>query len=124
MRLVELKPHWLHRGEQRVGVMFLCPRCVAKKLRRPTYLTCFWVGQDKIWRDDDGQMSLVERALREKGLLGWAYKPNDVVPCKRGYAWQMSGGTFENLTLQPSLDASASGHWHGHVTNGEIVGGL
>ena len=36
--------------------------------------------------------------------------------------WTISGGeTFENLSLTPSVDASASGHWHGFITNGEIT---
>ena len=30
------------------------------------------------------------------------------------------GETFETLTLTPSVDASAAGHWHGHVTDGEV----
>ena len=32
------------------------------------------------------------------------------------YRWHPSGG----LTVTPSIDASASGHWHGRITNGEI----
>jgi hypothetical protein len=42
--------------------------------------------------------------------------------------WTRTGDTFETLTLSPSIDASAQDHgthkgWHGHVQNGEIVGG-
>lgn len=38
-----------------------------------------------------------------------------------------SGDTFETLTLSPSLDFSGpgridfAGHWHGHITNGEVT---
>ena len=35
--------------------------------------------------------------------------------------WTRIGDDFENLTIKPSIDGSGSGHWHGHVTNGEIV---
>ena len=35
--------------------------------------------------------------------------------------WHREGDTFETLTLSPSVDASAVGHWHGFITNGEIV---
>jgi hypothetical protein len=35
--------------------------------------------------------------------------------------WKREGETFETLTLTPSIDASTSGHWHGHIRNGEIV---
>jgi hypothetical protein len=32
--------------------------------------------------------------------------------------WQRTGETFETLTLTPSVDCSAWGHWHGFITNG------
>lgn len=38
-----------------------------------------------------------------------------------GHLWTLSGDTFENLSVTPSIDASKSGHWHGHVTNGEVT---
>jgi Family of unknown function (DUF6527) len=41
-----------------------------------------------------------------------------VVPCKEAQAWVITGD-FSNMTVTPSLDASASGHWHGSITNGE-----
>lgn len=34
--------------------------------------------------------------------------------------WTASGDDFETLTVQPSIDTSGKGHWHGHVTNGRI----
>jgi hypothetical protein len=34
--------------------------------------------------------------------------------------WQRAGDTFESLTLTPSLDFSAAGDWHGHITAGQI----
>jgi hypothetical protein len=40
-------------------------------------------------------------------------------------SWVISGDqdmhTFENVTLTPSIDASAFGCWHGFITNGEIT---
>jgi hypothetical protein len=36
------------------------------------------------------------------------------------HRWQRTGETFETLTLQPSIDASGAGHWHGYITAGEI----
>lgn len=35
------------------------------------------------------------------------------------HLWQRSGTTFDDLTLTPSIDASAHGHWHGFITVGE-----
>jgi hypothetical protein len=34
--------------------------------------------------------------------------------------WTMGGQTFEDLTLTPSIDVSAAGHWHGFITNGDV----
>jgi hypothetical protein len=35
-------------------------------------------------------------------------------------AWNVSSRDFETMTVTPSLDASASGNWHGFITAGEI----
>jgi hypothetical protein len=51
-----------------------------------------------------------------------------VVPPKPEIAWTITGtrpsdpseAFPDNLTVTPSIDASASGHWHGFITNGEI----
>lgn len=51
-----------------------------------------------------------------------------VVPCKPETAWSISGtipnrpdaAFIDDVTVTPSIDASASGHWHGHITDGEI----
>jgi hypothetical protein len=42
------------------------------------------------------------------------------VPMREDYAWTFSGKDFATITITPSIDASASGHWHGCITNGEI----
>jgi hypothetical protein len=53
---------------------------------------------------------------------------DDVQGCLPDLAWTVAGGidtaTFETMTVTPSLDGSKGGLWHGHITNGEIVGGL
>jgi len=46
--------------------------------------------------------------------------PADFVPMKSDACWTMSSNTFDAMTVTPSIDASASGHWHGFITNGEI----
>ncbi len=43
---------------------------------------------------------------------------HDVVP--PGIHWQRTGDTFETLTFSPSIDASASGHWHGWINCGGV----
>lgn len=61
------------------------------------------------------KMRILSEALwnKEDGTIG-----KDCVP--PSIHWQRHGDTFEAMTLMPSVDASASGHWHGFITNGEI----
>jgi len=48
------------------------------------------------------------------------YKGIPVVMTNPDFAWGFEGNDFNTLTVTPSIDASASGNWHGFVTNGEI----
>lgn len=43
-----------------------------------------------------------------------------VVLTEPDYAWNFSGNDFNALTVMPSIDASASGNWHGFITDGVI----
>lgn len=43
-----------------------------------------------------------------------------IVPTMPDCAWKFEGNDFATLTVTPSLDCSASGNWHGFITNGEI----
>ena len=64
---------------------------------------------------------LVTREIVEK-IFGdhWG---SIVVLCEDACAWVFNGTDFATLTVTPSLDASRSGNWHGHITGGQIVGG-
>lgn len=112
MHLVDLKPRWL--GD-RQGIAFLCPHC------RKIWLTVYFAATPKKEQF---------RLCREAGICrldedGWPEGADDLVPCRPDFAWRITGGsTFEDLSIMPSLNASASGNWHGHVTNGAIVGGI
>ncbi len=114
MRLGQLDPHWLVADGRRLGMVFLCPHC------QECYLSCFFTPMPHIAGDDyhDCQHALFATVLAEPDV-------RETVPCKQNYAWNASPSveqaTFENLSVTPSLDASASGHWHGHITNGEIT---
>lgn len=119
MKLTDLDPVWLGLEGDHVGIMFRCPHC------RETWLSCFWVGMP-IWGEEiaaprswSGQFGYIREALDRLKLEG--IEENAVVPCSAGLAWNRTGDTFDNLTLTPSLDASASGHWHGFITNGAIT---
>lgn len=53
----------------------------------------------------------------------WIANPIDGLPPTDDATllWQRSGETFDTLTLSPSIDVSAHGHWHGFIKNGEIT---
>jgi hypothetical protein len=43
-------------------------------------------------------------------------------PSDSNLLWtRTDGDSFETLSLSPSIDASAHGHWHGFIKNGEIA---
>jgi len=56
-------------------------------------------------------------------LAVWFKNPIDGLPPTDDASklWTRSGETFEELTLSPSIDASAHGHWHGHIRDGEAT---
>jgi hypothetical protein len=104
MRLTELDPRWStsESGRHGMGINFLCPIC------KDQYLGIFF----------------------ENPIDGGAMATPDELPTAR---WKRTGDTFDNLTLTPSVDASggakdctpasdgtARGHWHGHITDGNI----
>lgn len=110
MRLSELGPRWVHPNI----FVFRCPHC------RNVFLTCKNV-----------EMTRQQTWDALEAGLGEAWN-EIVVPPKPEMAWSISGTApsdpqqafAENVTVTPSIDASASGHWHGFITKGEIVGGV
>lgn len=102
MRLTDLSPRWIYKTKI---FAFLCPHC------RTTWLTCKRVEMS------GGQQREIIGAAFGEDLQG------EVVACKPAVAWRFSGLDFGTMSVTPSLDASPAGHWHGHITDGAIVGG-
>lgn len=108
MKLIELDPRWLN--EARTLLMFRCPHCADKP-----------VGH--------GGVFLTAKSVPMSHKAQWeAFYANDLNPHGKGaiivgtkdeQAWGISGD-FDSLTVTPSIDASASGHWHGFITGGEV----
>lgn len=114
MRLTELDPRWLVVDGKRLGLVFKCPHC------QKCYLSCFFVPMPHISGDDyhDCQYALFATVLPDTEV-------HEIVPCRRDFAWTAmpaaDQATFDNLSVTPSIDASASGHWHGWVRGGDIA---
>lgn len=95
MKLTELNPKfagYTDDGSIKIGILFDCPCCKKQRLHVP-----FSNPIDK---------------------NGWLLKgvtrphfPNE---------WKREGDTFESITLNPSIDFSKIGHWHGSIINGQI----
>lgn len=97
MKLTELEPRWIGIGRgfeftSKFGVTFLCPCC--RKQRVGILFDPILDPDNDAWKAE------------------WAWPG--------GKKWQRTGDTFETLSLSPSIDLSAHGHWHGFITNGEI----
>lgn len=108
MRLTELDPRWFDAryfdgAEWRVGrsgFTMLCPHCRQTRLAVTTR---------KLKMSD--QLDAMMQAHPGNG--------GDIVP--GGYVWNVSGEDFATISITPSIDATASGHWHGFITNGEVT---
>lgn len=116
MKLIDLEPRWLIKDGQRVGFVFRCPT------RNSCWQSCFVASpprqeQWKLFADTFGG----DDEDRDFGR-------HDVQGSKEGTRWTIAGGIdaaeFDTLTVTPSIDGSPGGNWHGHITNGQIVGGL
>lgn len=110
MRLTELDPRWLKANGAVVGLTFFCPCCQKDRLTCFTVLTPF--------RE---QVKLMHAALGStpEDDHDW---PVDWVPSKAEATWTLSNtDDFGTLTVHPSIDASASGNWHGFIKNGETA---
>lgn len=129
MKLIELEPRWLEHAGAKVAVMFLCPHCISKER---VWLTCFAVPSGSLPRVADdfpveylrgsrGAWGLFYDALKAMGSENPERDMAYVVGCKADIAWNFSSFDFETMSVTPSLDASESGHWHGFITNGNIV---
>jgi hypothetical protein len=106
MRLTELKPRWTtfsHAADGidvTTGITFLCPHCLTQRLG-----IAFRPPIDKV------------------GLMA---SLGIEAPYPDAPIWDRQGDTFENLTLNPSINAENNridfpNHWHGFITNGEVT---
>lgn len=109
VRLSDLEPRWWGYNGRKHGLSFLCPHC--RKVR---------LGIAVVNPPDGGPPHDLRFKHDEPGSLTQHVhdlRSFDVPP---GFLWTLAGTDFATISLTPSVDASKSGHWHGHVSNGEI----
>lgn len=98
--LANLEPHWfvLDTDGPRVGLTFVCPHCYKERLG--------------VVFHHSGKAAIEDSYILARHGAG------DV-----NHIWDLQGqDDFATMTLRPSIDASASGHWHGFITEGRIHG--
>lgn len=95
MKLSDLDPRWYSvTGDARHGMTFECPHCLGTGARLAIALHV------------DGTNFDPDPTSRQQ------FAADERV-------WQIVAGTgFDDISLSPSVDASASGHWHGFITGG------
>lgn len=101
MRLLDLEPRWIYKNKI---FTFKCPHC------RRDWLTC-------------KRVVMSHRQQREIAEAAFGDDISNVVLCQDDCAWSFSSFDFATISVSPSLDASKSGNWHGHISSGMIVGG-
>ncbi len=112
MKLSDLQPRWLDLDGRRVGLLFQCPHC------QGFWLTCFF---EKLPMHE--QMRAWSRATGHPlDEDGWPDGPEGarVSFCHPNAQWQATGD-LNDLTIMPSIDASAAGHWHGFIRAGMMT---
>jgi hypothetical protein len=98
--LVDLAPHWIvDAARRRVGVRFDCPTC-------PSH-------------EGAVQICVLFANPPDGGLAAPA---GSQLPGENdGRRWTRSGDALEVMSLQPSVDCSKCGHWHGFLAHGETT---
>lgn len=97
MRLSELSPRWYAVDGVRAGLSFRCPHCPESGYRLAV-------------------------AVSGAGCSMDPEPDNPRQEAASSHVWTATAGDgFDDLSLTPSIDASAFGHWHGHITDGAIT---
>lgn len=107
MLLTQLDPRWLEHGGRRIGFMFRSPT------KADFWQTCMFAPTER----------RVQREAIEAVVPDERARAN-VQMCKPTSTWLVTTEDFATMTVTPSLDGSQGGLWHGHITDGKIIGGL
>lgn len=97
MHLSELSPRWIRPDFP----IFKCPCCRDKWLTAKTHI----MTREELW-------DILEEALGSDWNLV-------TIPPSLTSTWTITGNLLD-ITIHPSIDASASGHWHGWIKNGLV----
>ncbi len=101
-RIVDLNPKWIENGAGELyGISYDCPCGLPEFDPLVTFELCCPIGGRQV--------------VPTKTSFGGKTVCADSID--RG--WDLTGDSFENITLTPSIHQV--GHWHGFLTNGVLV---
>ena len=113
MKLTELEPHWISclgaPQDAKLGIRFNSP--IDRKQRIAVFF------KNPICGSDPVDLAFFQAAQMDCDHPQW--EPWMSEHHAGSVLWDRSGDSFENLTLNPSIDCSKWGGWHGFVRNGE-----
>ncbi len=97
MRLLDLEPRGFAVDGFRCGFSFECPCCLGT-----------------------GRGSRLAVVVHHKGH---EFEEDRLIKAKlpNEHIWTIDGDDFATLSVTPSIDASAHGHWHGFITQGVVA---
>lgn len=105
MKLLDLEPQWLVPGKV---FIFRSPSGKGD-----------WILCKNIPMTIHEQINLVANFTGDGDAF--AYRDRPCVPMREGTCWTFDNAdSFETISVTPSIDASASGNWHGFIKNGAI----
>lgn len=93
MKLSELAPRFWGVNGERLGMSFNCPHCLTTRLAIALHV--------------DGHLTLDKSHIM-------------AVAPETHHIWECTSEDFSAMTVSPSVDASAQGHWHGFIRAGNI----
>ncbi len=105
-----------------MGISFECPHCVSAAEEPSSNFSSTEIaiiqGMGRFRVDENG-LGWVRRIPTRLAVF-FANPTDGKPPSDDHLLWNRTGDSYETMTLSPSIDASASGHWHGFITSGEI----
>jgi len=110
VRLTDLQPHWIEPTQWAaperfyVGLSFLCPHC---PVDAPEH------GPNRRRRLAVSFYPPIDPSGLDGRMFTW--------PQHQDQHKRVSGDTFDDLTLAPSVGFESIGHWHGSIVNGAMV---
>lgn len=103
MKLSDLDVHDFRKGNQLLGIAFLCPCC------KREYLTCFFV-----------EMPYKEQREHMMRVVSDVDGPTWVPSAISFLHAAANEKTLDRITIRPAIDAKASGHAVVTVSHGEV----